>query len=240
MALIANDRDTRLQGTVPRMGAEGAGLIVLASSQTVRLDGTTPFPATVTFEAVQFVQGVVTWSVDGAALTGTGLTRSIDTTTITKDTVTVTATVTPAGGTPRSHTVTLSRVANGSAGSRGAGMYYVFGSSWSDTAADMATPGENVVGDIVTIGNNGAGFLLSKRWEGTAWVAPGTVLDGNLLVTGSVQASKVHADSLSALSSEIGFFYSGTVNGAGTAISGPVIQVTDNTGAIRVKIGKLI
>lgn len=79
---------------------------------------------------------------------------------------------------------------NGADGSRGAGTYYATGSSWSATVADAATPGANVVDDLVTI-SNGTTYTLTRRWNGSAWVDIGTVLDGNLLVTGTVKSTAV-------------------------------------------------
>lgn len=69
--------------------------------------------------------------------------------------------------------------------------------SWSDTAARNAiwaklgksgsAPNNNhlVIGDMVTMGN------VTRYWTGSAWGAPGVVLNGDMLVDGSVSASKV-------------------------------------------------
>lgn len=198
MADTVNDRDVRLVNTFPRSGAEGAGVILTATSQTVKTVNGVLSPETIEFEAMQFAQGALTWAVDGAALTGTGLKRSMTTSTMTKDTVTVTVTVTPVGAPARSHTATINRLANGAngdPGARGAGMYYAAGNAWTDAAAETATPGATVVGDLVTISNGT--FYLSKRWNGSIWEAPGTVLDGSLIVTESISASKIDASGLS-------------------------------------------
>ena len=71
------------------------------------------------------------------------------------------------------------------------------GGSWSDTAARNAiwtklgksgsAPNNNhlVIGDMVTMGN------VTRYWTGSAWGAPGVVLNGDMLVDGSVSASKI-------------------------------------------------
>ena len=74
--------------------------------------------------------------------------------------------------------------------------------SWSDTAARNAiwtklgkagTPPNNnhlVIGDMVTMG------ATTRYWNGSAWVAPGVVLNGDMLVDGTVSASKVNTNGL--------------------------------------------
>lgn len=88
----------------------------------------------------------------------------------------------------------------GPTGTRGGGQFYGSASSWSDATA-LATvtaiyPTGVVNGDTVTL-SNGTTFTLTKYWNGSGWIAPGTVLDGNLLVTGSVSATKINANGLS-------------------------------------------
>ncbi len=88
---------------------------------------------------------------------------------------------------------------NGTDGARGASKFYTTGSSWSDATALAAVvarfPSGVVVNDEVTI-SNGSTFAMTKYWNGSAWVAPGQVIDGNLLVTGSVSAAKVNTNGL--------------------------------------------
>ncbi len=88
---------------------------------------------------------------------------------------------------------------NGVDGSRGASKFYAFGSAWTDTAANNAVlalfPAGKVINDEVTI-SNGSTYAMTKYWNGSAWVAPGTVIDGNLLVSGSVSAAKINTNGL--------------------------------------------
>lgn len=80
-------------------------------------------------------------------------------------------------------------------GQRGSQTLYISGSVWSDAAADAATTGDNVLGDTVTI-SNGSTFVSVKYWNGSAWVPPGVVIDGSLIVTNSVTAAKINTNGL--------------------------------------------
>lgn len=92
--------------------------------------------------------------------------------------------------------------ATGPAGQRGSVDLYVIGSSWSDTAANSAiynATGSYVkyAGDKVTIYNN-AGFAQTKYWDGiSSWVT-GQIIDGNLLVSGTVTSDKIGTNTISA------------------------------------------
>lgn len=79
-------------------------------------------------------------------------------------------------------------------GTRGAGHYYASGTAWSDATADATTPGSNVTQDRVTISSGT--FVMTKYWNGSSWLPDGTVIDGNLIVTNSITASKINANSL--------------------------------------------
>ena len=93
---------------------------------------------------------------------------------------------------------------NGTNGVRGAGIFYAVTTSavWSDTVANnriTAVTGSStkIVGDTATeTYGSPATWVLTKIWNGTDWGDAGTVIDGNLLVTGSVQAAKIDTRSL--------------------------------------------
>ena len=115
----------------------------------------------------------------------------------------------------------------GSAGSRGSLTLYTSGSSWSDATANSAITSAtgsstSVIGDTVTI-SNGTSFAATKYWSGSAWVDPGVIINGNLLVTGTVSANVLNGGTISGVTINIG---SGAfiVNSAGavTALSGVV------------------
>ncbi|MBD9583786.1 MULTISPECIES: DUF1983 domain-containing protein [Delftia] len=87
-------------------------------------------------------------------------------------------------------------------GLRGSVLLSASGSFWSDATARQAVwqalgnsgsaPSTNhlIVGDAVTI-SNGAGFTQTRHWMGAAWLIPAAVLNGDLLVDGTVAARKV-------------------------------------------------
>lgn len=52
-----------------------------------------------------------------------------------------------------------------------------------------------LIGDSVTI-TNGSSVAVTGAWDGSKWSDPGQVIDGNLLVTGSVTASAINANTL--------------------------------------------
>lgn len=75
------------------------------------------------------------------------------------------------------------------------------GIAWSDSTArqaiwgalgnaDTATTNNHlVIGDAVTV--SGLNFVETRYWTGGAWAIPGVILNGNLLVNGSVAAGKI-------------------------------------------------
>lgn len=87
-------------------------------------------------------------------------------------------------------------------GMRGSVQLAASGSSWSDTTARQAVwqalgnngsaPNNNhlLVGDMVTIKNDN-GFVQTRHWMGAAWTIPAAVINGDLLVDGTVAARKV-------------------------------------------------
>jgi len=91
----------------------------------------------------------------------------------------------------------------GSAGTRGSLNLYISGSSpLTSTECDNAVlsatgSSAKVLGDTVTE-SNGSTYVASLRWNGSSWVAPGTVIDGSLLVNGSVSAIALAAASVAA------------------------------------------
>ena len=83
----------------------------------------------------------------------------------------------------------------GSQGVRGSKQFYVSGHSvWSDTAANTASnvQGGKQLNDVVTLYNS-TSYSETRFWNGTSWVVITQVIDGNLLVTGSVGATKISA-----------------------------------------------
>ncbi len=86
----------------------------------------------------------------------------------------------------------------GAAGQRGSITLYQSG-TWSDAAANNAilavTGSSPTIGDTVTFSSGST--ATTKYWSGTAWVSPGVVIDGNLLVSGTVSSSAIGTNTLS-------------------------------------------
>ena len=123
---------------------------------------------------------------------------------------------------------------------RGSATLVITGSSWNDAqattavASSLEAPNSTStlrIGDTVTIRNN-AGFAQARYWDGTAWVLPGTTIDGNLLVAGSVAASKINAYGL-----QVQDQFGNPILGAGASLPTQYIQglgalATQNTARI--------
>ena len=169
--------------------------------------------------------GFVTWSASGSSTTpplaGSSNTWVVYDAAQVADSATYTATLV-VGGITYSNTVTLTRLRDGLEGAVGqAGpmgsltgygeQYGITSTSWSDTIAsrvifNMITGGTGTsalaatdhlaLGDTVTL-SNGTTFAQTKYWSGTSWLTPGVVIDGNLLVNGTVSATKITAGSIS-------------------------------------------
>ena len=81
------------------------------------------------------------------------------------------------------------------AGDRGAGFYIVSGSAVVNNgtypAADAATPGANVEGDVVSFTEGGTAAV---RWNGSSWDAQAQLINGNLLVTGTIRGEDLIAN----------------------------------------------
>ncbi len=97
---------------------------------------------------------------------------------------------------------------DGEDGQRGSRTFYVpisgttFDSALATTTASV--DGGPVLNDVVTQYNSGAGFSETRFWEGSVWVVINAVVDGNLLVTGTVGANKLSVNKLSAITASMG------------------------------------
>lgn len=99
----------------------------------------------------------------------------------------------------------------GPAGTRGSKRFYAAttGTSWSDSEADAAVTGAGftkVIADEVTLYKTSAGYSETRGWSGSAWVTIAQVIDGNLLVHGSVLADALDTTTLRALIATLGGF----------------------------------
>lgn len=90
-------------------------------------------------------------------------------------------------------------------GLRGSVDIGVSGNSWSDTVARQAvwaaigkagtatTNNHLVIGDTVMISNvvGTFSFSASRMWNGSAWASPGVIINGDMVVQGSIGATKI-------------------------------------------------
>jgi hypothetical protein len=89
---------------------------------------------------------------------------------------------------------------NGAAGERGSKHFYASGTSWSDATANSAVTAAGltkVLLDQVTI--SGSNFAETRFWNGTSWLTITQVIDGNLLVNGTVAAAAIVAGNIAAI-----------------------------------------
>lgn len=86
----------------------------------------------------------------------------------------------------------------GTVGERGSKRFFATGTSWSDATANAAVTaagvGNKVIADEVII--SGTGFSQTRTWNGSAWILVTQVIDGNLLVHGSVVSDAIAAKSI--------------------------------------------
>lgn len=80
--------------------------------------------------------------------------------------------------------------------------YAVGGSSWSDSSANSAISGAGygspVNRDVVTLYNNGANYSETRYYNAGSWIALTAYINGNMLVNGTLSASKLSAGTLDA------------------------------------------
>jgi hypothetical protein len=93
------------------------------------------------------------------------------------------------------------------------------------------------VGDTVTLTNSAGTASFTRFWDGTDFIDPAVIIDGNLLVTGTVGANKLASNFLEANWATIGTLRSAT-SGSRVEIKSDVIKVFEGN-TLRVRIGNL-
>lgn len=213
MADVVNDRDVLIMGTTPRYTPptdRGMFLTPPAAVFKLSADGLTAAPSSFTFTATLLnMTGTVTWSTTGGiSLSVNGNTAALTFASFTAVSGTITASITVDGQT-FTQVATVTKLADGTIGHDGVrGTINISAATggviWSDSDANAAIAaagyGMHQVRDVVTLYNQAAKFSKTKFWDGTAWQDVAQVLDGNLLVSGSVNAAAMAADSIKARS----------------------------------------
>lgn len=228
MATIVNARDVLLQGSTrlvtvslpSNVVPEGVREIILTPSTGVfktNSAGNSTTPSSITISLTKkYVTGTATFSIieGSATLTGTGDSRTLTFSNMSSERVVIQASLVFNSVTYTS-TSTIVKVKDGAAGTNGANGtngvdgrrgsvdLYVIGSTWSDSVANNAiitNTGSAVkyAGDKVTIYNN-AGFAQLKYWDGVSAWTTGQIINGNVLVSGTVTSNAIGTNVLNAV-----------------------------------------
>lgn len=103
--------------------------------------------------------------------------------------------------------------------------FVITGIAFDNTAASSAMPaGGPVLNDRVTEYNLTAGFSETRFWDGATWRVLNALIDGNLLVTGSVSADALSANAVSAITGNFEQLVADTL--AAATITADQIDVT--------------
>lgn len=112
---------------------------------------------------------------------------------------------------------------SGVQGIRGSRTFYVAitSSSWSDTLASStaSVSAGPVLNDTVVQYNTSTGFTSTRFWTGSAWAIVNVVINGNLLVQGTVGADKMVTGTITANSGVIAQAAIGTLLIGGNAVT---------------------
>jgi len=199
----------------------------------------TPAAITLTVALNNGLTGTPVFSVQygSATLTGTGLTRTLNFSGMATDMVTIRATVTTTDGYAFNDDVSIYKAydgGTGATGARGAVTRYITSNTlWIVGINDNLVIGNSfplpmVIGDTAVVKYMGAtpNTVTTRYWDGSSWADPGMVLDGNLLVNGSIAGTAIGA---------------GTITASGTgAVAGQTITVNNNAVGITTAIASNI
>lgn len=193
------------------------------------------------FQGINDISSLCTFSIPSGGNTS-GLTASINTTTgvyaviggypVSTDIATITFRAT-FGAVNIDKVFTLSKSKAAVPGKRGSRTFYVpltgATNTFSDTLATTASTvdGGPIMNDVVTQYNTSMGFALTKFYQvlpngSTSWVVVNAVVDGNLLVSGTVGANHLQAKTITAASGLIADLAVDTLQIAGNAITVPM------------------
>jgi len=217
-----------------KSGTPGTTFKISASSQIVRVNasGVVQSPTTITLNGIKSggLSGTPTWSVTVGSATlssGSGNTITISSGTIASDLITVRGYIVQDGITWYDD-VSIVKVydgAGGSPGSAGTRGSRVFNTSVAATTFNYTLAyttaqisGGPVPGDTVTQYNPAGTFTQTRIWTGAIagannnanWELANTIIDGNLLVTGSVRADKIYTNDTFTMSVQSNNFVTGT------------------------------
>lgn len=242
----------RINNSGPRIDSAVKRIELSANTDSFILDGrgnASPSSVSITCARHNGLTGTVTWSVTNGTATLTSTSNSGATLTfanLTTDTATIQASCTDTSVT-YTHSITIKKALDGVRGSvTGTGLFYgISSSSWSANKAnrvisniingeslttDLVATTLNSIGDSVTLAN-GTSFSETRYWNGSAWTAPGTIINGDLLVDGTISADKLSVTNLAAIHADLGTVTAGSITGtAGIDITGQAKFAGSTTG----------
>ena len=109
-------------------------------------------------------------------------------------------------------------------GLRGSLLVTIPGTSWSDAAARQAiwarlgyggsAPNNNhlVIGDTVTVSPPGGSGAIARTWNDSAWIDPGAMFSGSMVIDGSLAAQKIDTRGLNIKDDSGNIIFSSGVN----------------------------
>ena len=210
--------DVVLPGNIIPEGLKGITLSPSSAFFKFNATETSADPLSITFTLNRkYLTNAASWSVvtGTATLTGSGDTRSLAYSNISSDRVVIRATVTQDSVTYTAESI-VTKVkdglngtdgSSGTNGRRGSVDLYKYSASYPPAnftteanAVVLAQTGSSTkyAGDKVTLYNN-VGYSETKYWDGiSAWVT-GQIINGNLLVTGTVTSNAIGTNELQAV-----------------------------------------
>jgi hypothetical protein len=227
MAAIVNDRDVLLQAASVRLKDKPlpsnvflpglSGISLSASSVLIKLDANgNQISADPEIKAeLRQISGTVVWEIIagvGTLFGGDNVTKYTNNANMTTDSITVRASIIHNSILYQS-LLTITKIRDGvngapgqpgQNGERGTVQVYLYIGTpgWDDTIANNAIisytgSATKKVGDTVTLLWSNQWSQL-RYWNGFAWTQPGTIINGDLLVTQSISADKMAANSITA------------------------------------------
>lgn len=176
-------------------GTVNSGDYAAAGGTFKVFNGTTDVTTSSTFTIVGTPSGI-TAAIGASTGVYTLSAMTVDTTVVTFRATYGTTTI------DKVYSITKSKT--GSSGQRGSvtAELSIAGTAWSDASANQYFTdnysGIKVLNDRITLYNAAQGFAQTKYWSGSAWIAAAAVVDGNLIVTGTITGDKVAANTITA------------------------------------------
>jgi hypothetical protein len=113
-------------------------------------------------------------------------------------------------------------------------IWILLGNSAASFDAAPTTISHLVPGDTVTLRNAASTDAATRMWSSAAWIDPGVVIDGNLVVNGTIGADKINANGLSIKDTSGNTILLAGSSVAASTFGGSVIGTVNGTAAATV------